>query len=333
VCSSDPAEAAHTPVLLREVLDGLRVRPGGRYIDATVGVGGHAAGILAGSAPDGQLLGLDRDPDAIRAAGARLAPYRARLVLRHSTFSALDEITVAENFSSVDGVLMDLGLSSYQLADPARGFSFSVDGVLDMRFDPLSDAPTAEELVNTLQVDDLAALLRDFGEEPDARRIARAIVAARPIRSTGRLAQVVRQAAGRGRRRVHPATRTFQALRIAVNMELDEIARALPQAVEALALGGRLVIISFHSLEDRLVKRFFRRESRDCLCPPELPVCRCGHRAILRTVTRKPIRPSPGEVAHNRRSRSARLRIAERIGLLTAKVEGGQVAAARPVAR
>ena len=314
VCSVDPMQAAHIPVLFQEVLDGLRVRPGGTYIDVTVGGGGHAAGLLAGSSPGGRLLGLDRDPDALQAAQDRLAPFGARLVLRHSTFSALGEIAATEGFEAADGVLMDLGLSSNQLADPLRGFTFSADGPLDMRFDRLSDAPTARDLVNSLAEDGLADLLRDYGEEPRAGRIARAIVAARPIRSTGGLADVVvRAAPGRGSR-IHPATRTFQALRIAVNGELDEIVRTLPQAIEVLASGGRLAIICFHSLEDRLVKNLIRQESRDCICPPELPVCRCGHRATLRIVTRKPIRPSTGEVAVNRRSRSARLRIAERTG-------------------
>ncbi|HDD23863.1 MAG TPA: 16S rRNA (cytosine(1402)-N(4))-methyltransferase RsmH, partial [Chloroflexi bacterium] len=213
-----------------------------------------------------------------------------------------------------DGILFDLGLSSFQLADHTRGFSFGGDDPLDMRFDPTEGGPTAADLVNTLPVSELAALLWRYGEERSARRIAEAIVAARPIYTTGELVAIVKQVAGRKRERIHPATRTFQALRIAVNDELLLIESALPQAVEVLAPGGRLVVISFHSLEDRLVKRFMQRESRDCICPPELPVCQCHHHATLQVITRKPIRPSAEEVRVNPRSRSARLRVAMRVG-------------------
>ena len=307
--------SVHIPVFLQAVLDGLRVRPGGRYVDGTVGGGGHAAHILELSAPDGRLLGLDRDAEAVAVARSRLAGYADRVTLLHASFDRLAEVARAQGFVPVDGVLFDLGLSSLQLADPARGFSFSADGPLDMRFDPDSGGETAADLVNRLPGAELAALLRRYGEEPQARRIAEAIVAARPLHTTGELAAVVEQAVGGRRgRRIHPATRTFQALRIAVNDELATIERALPQAVEILAPGGRLVVIAFHSLEDRLVKRFMRRESRDCICPPETPVCVCGHRATLRAVTRKPLRPSAEEVAANPRARSARLRVAERIG-------------------
>ncbi|HHN94253.1 MAG TPA: 16S rRNA (cytosine(1402)-N(4))-methyltransferase RsmH, partial [Anaerolineae bacterium] len=298
--------SVHIPVFLQVVLDGLRVRPGGRYVDGTVGGGGHAAHILELSAPDGRLLGLDRDAEAVAVARSRLAGYADRVTLLHASFDRLAEVARAQGFVPVDGVLFDLGLSSLQLADPARGFSFSADGPLDMRFDPDSGGETAADLVNRLPGAELAALLRRYGEEPQARRIAEAIVAARPLHTTGELAAVVEQAVGGRRgRRIHPATRTFQALRIAVNDELATIERALPQAVEILAPGGRLVVIAFHSLEDRLVKRFMRRESRDCICPPETPVCVCGHRATLRAVTRKPLRPSAEEVAANPRARSA----------------------------
>ncbi len=312
--------SVHIPVFLQAVLDGLRVRPGGRYVDGTVGGGGHAAHILELSAPDGRLLGLDRDAEAVAVARSRLADYADRVTLLHASFDRLAEVARAQGFVPVDGVLFDLGLSSLQLADPARGFSFSADGPLDMRFDPDSGGETAADLVNRLPEAELAALLRRYGEEPQARRIAEAIVAARPLHTTRELAAVVEQAVGGRRgRRIHPATRTFQALRIAVNDELATIERALPQAVEILAPGGRLVVIAFHSLEDRLVKRFMRRESRDCICPPETPVCVCGHRATLRMVTRKPLRPSAEEVVANPRARSARLRVAERIG-----PDGGQ---------
>lgn len=305
-------EDIHVPVLFQAVLDGLQVRPGGRYIDATVGGGGHAAGVLAASSPDGHLLGLDRDPAALDAAGARLAPHAGRVVLAHSSFASLGEAARAHGFDPADGVLLDLGLSSLQLADPSRGFAFSVDGPLDMRFDPTTHTPTAASFVNDLSLEELASLLYQYGEEAQAPRIAEAIIAARPLHTTKELTEVVERAVGR-RRRIHPATRTFQALRIAVNDELGALEAALPQAVEVLVPGGRLAVISFHSLEDRLVKRFLRRESRDCVCPPEVPVCACEHRATLRLVTRKPIGPDVNEIAANPRARSARLRVAERL--------------------
>ncbi|MCX7682255.1 MAG: 16S rRNA (cytosine(1402)-N(4))-methyltransferase RsmH [Anaerolineae bacterium] len=311
--SSQPSPGyVHEPVLFQEVLKGLLVQPGGRYIDATVGGGGHAAGILAVSSPQGRLLGLDRDPAAIEAARARLAPYAGRVVLVHASFERLAAVAGEHNFVPADGVLFDLGLSSLQLGDPARGFAFMSDGPLDMRYDPTQGGVTAAALVNQLSRDELAALLLRYGEEGRARRIAEAIVAARPLYTTTELARAIERAVGR-RGRIHPATRTFQALRIAVNDELAVLEAALPQAVELLRPGGRLVVISFHSLEDRIVKQFLRRESQNCICPPEVPVCTCRHRATLRLVTRRPIVPTPAEVAANPRARSARMRVAERI--------------------
>ncbi len=304
----------HIPVLVAAVLDGLAVRSGGRYVDATVGGGGHAAEILAASSPHGRLLGLDRDPDAVARARQRLAPYAGRCQIVHTSFERLAAVARSAGYFPADGVLFDLGLSSFQLADEARGFAFGRHGPLDMRFDPTEDGPTAADLLNTLPLSELAALLWRYGEERSARRIAEAIVAARPIYTTGELVAVIEQVAGRKWKRIHPATRTFQALRIAVNDELLMIESALPQALEVLAPGGRLAVISFHSLEDRLVKRFMRRESRDCICPPELPVCQCHHHATLRVITRKPIRPSAEEVRMNPRARSARLRVAVRVG-------------------
>lgn len=301
----------HIPVLYQEVLTGLQIKPGGRYIDATVGGGGHASGILVASAPDGELLGLDADPMAVALAGERLAEFGKRVTLGQGNFADLEGIALEHGFCPVDGILFDLGLSSLQLEAAGRGFSFQLDGPLDMRFDP-SQTTTAADLVNGLSVEELADILSRYGEEPRSRRIARAIVAERPINTTGELAALVERTVGR-RRRLHPATRTFQALRVVVNEELECLAEALPQALGLLMSGGRLAIISFHSLEDRKVKQFFRNEARDCLCPPEVPVCTCGHRATLGIVTRKPIRPSAEEVAANPRSRSARLRIAYRL--------------------
>lgn len=310
---SDQAEPAHIPVLFQVILSALAPQPGGRFIDATVGAGGHAAGLLAATAPDGRLLGLDRDPAALAVARQRLSVYGERASLVLGTFADLAAIAQAQGFVAVDGVLFDLGLSSLHLADPSRGFSFQAEGPLDMRFDPTQDL-TAADLVNNLSMNDLAELLYQYGEERESRRIARAIVHARPLRTTRQLAEVVARAVGGRRGRIHPATRTFQALRIAVNDELRQLEAALPQAVALLRPGGRLAVITFHSLEDRIVKDFLRRESRDCICPPGLPVCVCGHRANLRLITRKPITPSAEEVQANPRSRSAKLRVAEKVG-------------------
>ncbi|NLF12961.1 MAG: 16S rRNA (cytosine(1402)-N(4))-methyltransferase RsmH [Anaerolineaceae bacterium] len=301
----------HVPVLYDEVLAGLKIRPGGSYLDGTLGAAGHAAGILQASSPDGTLLGLDADPEAVAFAQEMLRPFGDRARLRVANFRHVGAVARAEGLSDVDGILLDLGLSSRQLADAERGFSFSQEGPLDMRMDPNSRR-TAASLVNSLPEEELADLLWRYGEEQRSRRIARAIVAARPVTTTAQLAAIVARSAGRGQK-IHPATRTFQALRIAVNDELQALADTLPQARDLLRPGGRLAIISFHSLEDRIVKQFFQRESRDCICPPELPVCACGHTATLMRVNRKPIRPAEDEVARNPRSRSARLRIAERL--------------------
>jgi len=306
----------HVPVLLAETMDGLQPRPGGLYIDGTVGLGGHAAAILERSSPDGRLLAIDRDPQALEQARWRLAQFGDRVVLAQARFDALGKVASRYGFRSVQGILLDLGVSSLQLEDAERGFSFQHDGPLDMRMGP--DAPiTAEEIVNTWAEEELAHILYAYGEERRSRRVARAIVEARPLRTTRELATVVAKAVGGGGRsssgRIHPATRTFQALRIAVNAELEALEAGLPQATALLAPGGRLAVIAFHSLEDRIVKQFMARESTDCLCPPRQPTCTCGHRATLRRVTHKPVRPGAEEVARNPRSRSARLRVAERL--------------------
>jgi 16S rRNA (cytosine1402-N4)-methyltransferase len=301
----------HIPVLYRQVLEGLEVESGGRYIDATLGAGGHARGILERSAPDGRLLGLDADPEAVEFARAALGVLRERAVLVAGNFRRLRAIAAEHGFEAVHGVLLDLGISSRQLAQAGRGFSFDRNGPLDMRLDPGRGRPAAE-LVNELPEAELANLIWRYGEERQSRRIARAIVSARPLDSTGQLANLIASTIGR-REKIHPATRTFQALRIAVNDELGALSEVLPQARDLLRPGGRMAVIAFHSLEDRLVKQFFQLESRDCICPPETPVCVCGHRATLQVLTRKPIRPTADEEAHNPRSRSARLRIAARL--------------------
>ena len=308
--------ALHVPVLYQQALAGLNVTPGGCYIDATVGVGGHAEGVLRACAPDGRLLGMDADPQALEVCRKRLAPFGKRAVLVHANFCHLDRYARAMGFCPVDGVLFDLGVSSLELATPERGFSFQVEGPLDMRFDPTAPGRrTAGRLVNALLERELAELIYRYGEEPAARSIARAIVAARPLRTTTELAQVIARAVRPGRRRagIHPATRTFQALRIAVNDELRNLEAGLEAALKVLKPGGRLAVIAFHSLEDRIVKRFLAREARDCLCPPEALVCTCGHRARVKIITKKPIRPDEGEVRDNPRSRSARLRIAVKV--------------------
>lgn len=292
-------------------------------MDCTLGAAGHAWGILEASSPDGLLLGLDLDPQALEIARTRLEPFGDRAILRQASYTSLQEQLRALGWAAVNGIVLDLGVSSMQLDTPHRGFSFQSDAPLDMRFDPHARL-RASDLVNDLSEQELAQLLFRYGEEERARQIARAIVRARPVHTTTELAAILqnlgpskpgfkgRQKKASGRL-IHPATRTFQALRIAVNRELDALESVLPQSVDALAPGGRLAVIAFHSLEDRIVKQFFRRESRDCLCPPRQPVCTCGHKATLIEVTRRPVMPDPDEIAQNPRSRSARLRVAERV--------------------
>lgn len=305
-------EPVHVSVLLEAVLSGLDLRPAGRYVDGTVGAGGHAAAILQG-APQGRLLGLDRDPGALALCCERLRPFGDRVTLLQSDFGEIENVVDRLGFGPVDGIVLDLGLSSMQLADPARGFSFQHDGPLDMRFDPTSGKDAAQ-VVNGSTVEQLADWIHRYGEEPAARAIARAIVEARPLRTTAQLADIIENAVRRNKRSrsspIHPATRTFQAIRIVVNHELESLERGLAGAVRVLRPGGRLAVIAFHSLEDRIVKQFFALESRDCICPPETMVCVCGHQAQLIRVHNKPIRPTEQEIQRNPRSRSARLRIA-----------------------
>lgn len=311
----------HIPVLRDEVLSGLALRPGDWCIDGTLGGAGHAEALLEATAPAGRLLGLDADPTAIERGWRRLARFGDRVVLERANFRDLASVAQRHGFTAVRAVLLDLGVSSYQLTEAERGFSFLTAGPLDMRMDP--EGPlTADEIVNTWPQEALADLIYRFGEEPRSRRIARAIFEARPLRNTAELAEVVSKALGGHKgQRLHPATRVFQALRIAVNDELAALEAVLPQAVSLLARGGRVAVVAFHSLEDRIVKQFIQRETRDCICEmeaatkrsPRTPACRCGHRASLRAITRKPIQPSAAEVAANPRSRSAKLRIAERI--------------------
>jgi 16S rRNA (cytosine1402-N4)-methyltransferase len=302
----------HVPVLYQPIISFLRPSAGCRLVDCTVGGGGHAYGLLQASQPDGQLLGLDLDPDALAQAEIRLSTFGERAILKRASYEDLTHLLEETGWEMVDAILLDLGVSSFQLDTAERGFSFMKEAALDMRFDP--GAPLkADDLVNGLSEADLADILYRYGEERRSRQIARAIVAQRPIHSTRRLAEVVAKTTRSGKEGLHPATRTFQALRIAVNHELEAIQNVLPQAISSLASGGRLAVISFHSLEDRIVKHYFQQESRDCICPPEQPVCTCGHKASLVLVTRKPVRPAAEEIKDNPRARSARLRVVEKI--------------------
>ncbi len=309
-------EAPHIPVMLDAVLDALRVAdlPTGHFVDGTVGAGGHAHAILS-AAPDSRLLGLDRDPAALALARERLALFGERATLVHASYLRLGDLVPGwlGDAPGADGILLDLGLSSMQLDDPARGFAFMHEGPLDMRFDPTAPGPTAGDIVNYWDADEIADILYRYGEERNSRRIARAIIAARPIDSTRALAELVAKAQRGPREKIHPATRTFQALRIAVNDELKAVERVLPVAIDLLRPGGRLAVISFHSLEDRIVKQAFRLEATDCICPPHQPVCTCDHHARVSLVTRKPVQAADAESAANPRSRSAKLRVVERL--------------------
>jgi 16S rRNA (cytosine1402-N4)-methyltransferase len=314
-------EYPHRPVLLEECLAllGRGAERGATVVDGTVGMGGHAEAILVRNAPDGRLIGLDRDADALRIAGSRLAPFGDRVRLVQASFRELDRVLAELGAPRVDAVLLDLGVSSLQLDAAARGFRFAEESAdttpLDMRMDA-SAGETAADLLRDAAEATLARWLAEYGELPGAHRLARAIVAerrARPLRTAADLLRVVRAARVGGGRRHHPATLVFQALRIAVNDELGALDRALDAASEALVPGGRLLVIAYHSLEDRAVKQRMAALERGCICPPKLPACVCGRRPLLRRVTRRAVRPGEDEMRANPRSRSARLRVAERL--------------------
>ena len=301
----------HIPVLYNEVLELLRPQPGGQYIDGTLGAGGHTTGILEASAPDGRVLVFDRDKEAVQFARRRLQSYGERVVFVNASYALMNSLTAANDFTKVKGILLDLGLSSRQLANAVRGFSFLREGPLDMRFDPSLET-TAADLINNLIEHELSAIFERYGEVKRSKRISRFIVANRPIRTTTELAELIKAEMGQ-RGRIHPATQVFQALRIAVNDELAELERGIEAAIDVLDPGGRLAIISFHSLEDRIVKHTFRDLSKDCICPPQQPICTCDNRATVRRVTRRAIKASAEEISSNPRSRSARLRVAEKL--------------------
>ncbi|OGO59771.1 MAG: 16S rRNA (cytosine(1402)-N(4))-methyltransferase [Chloroflexi bacterium RBG_19FT_COMBO_47_15] len=302
----------HKPVLLSQAVEALQAQPGKRYVDCTLGPGGHASAILEKILPDGQLLGIDADPEAINIAKTRLANYTGSTIIVNDNFANLETICRENNFLPVHGILFDLGLSSTQLEISERGFSFQQDGPLDMRFSPIQEL-TASDIVNNFPDDKLSQIIKTYGEERYSKRIARCIIRNRPISNTLQLASVVEKAIGSRHGKIHPATRTFMALRIAVNRELENLVKALKQTVNCLDDRGRLVVISYHSLEDRIVKQFMTRESKGCICPPDIPICQCGHMPSLKIISKKAITPSLTEIKLNPRSRSAKLRVAERL--------------------
>ncbi len=307
----------HLPVLWKESIEGLQIHPDGVYVDCTLGGGGHAEKILERLSPKGRLVGFDRDPEAIKRVAERLAPFGAQLTPVLGNFREVHSRLTALKIEAVDGILMDLGVSTFQLATPERGFSFLYDAPLDMRMNQAAGIPTAYDLVNHGEWEELKSILIRFGEEKRWRPIVKAICRVRktrPIQSTKELADLVEAALPGARRfKIHPATRTFQALRIAVNGELAALEVGLAGAVDFLREGGRICVISFHSLEDRMVKQFFHVLAKGCVCPPDFPICTCGREPVLRRVTRRPKLPTEEEVRENPSARSAKLRIAEKI--------------------
>ena len=304
---------SHRPVLLTETVHQLALQEGGTYLDGTTGEGGHSEAILQSEPPVKAVLAIDRDPRSLEAAQSRLAGFGGRFLPAPGNYADMAGLAAERGITGVDGVLLDLGFSSRQIESPGYGMSFQIDGPLDMRYDPLGDL-TAEEIVNTYDERELGQLIRRYGEEPRGMSIARAIIKGRPVATTGQLASIIGAVLGRRPgQRINPATKTFQALRIAVNDELSNVERGLDAAVGLLVPGGRLVVISYHSLEDRTVKVFFNREAATCVCPPSLPVCVCGQTPRLKIINRRVIKPSSEEVQSNPRSRSAKLRAVQRI--------------------
>ncbi len=312
-----PLENIHSPVLLNETVDLLQCRNGGTYVDATVGLGGHSERILQ-TARDVRLIALDQDRNALDAAKARLAKLNNNVVFVNSNFAAITNVIDEIGISAVDGIVADLGVSSLQFDSPERGFSFRFDAPLDMRMDPGSGEPTAADLLETLSEKEIADIIYRYGEERFSRSIARRIVKARengePVRTTKQLAALVERSVRRSKKeKIHPATRTFQALRIAVNKELEVLEQFLIDGIDILNADGRFAVITFHSLEDRIVKQIFQKFSGKCFCPPRMPKCICGAEKKVEIVTRKPIVPSEDEIQKNPRSRSAKLRVVRRI--------------------
>jgi 16S rRNA (cytosine1402-N4)-methyltransferase len=312
---SDPnPPTPHVPVLYHEIINALAPYSGGLYIDGTLGAGGHAWGILNASNPDGKLLGIDLDSQALVVANRRLSLFSDRAILRQGSYTEMKTFSKELGWNFIDGIILDFGVSSIQLDTQDRGFSFQADAPLDMRFGNQISI-TAADIVNTYPEKELADIIWRYGEEKFSRKIARWICENRPIHTTTELANLVKKAYGKQVSQIHPATRTFQAIRIAVNQELRAIETVIPIAIDLLKPGGRLAIISFHSLEDRLVKTIFKQESKNCICPPEQPICTCNHKARIKEINKKPIEANQIEKSENPRSRSAKLRIAEKLNL------------------
>ncbi len=310
--------AYHNPVLIKEVVTQLQPRRGGLYVDCTVGGGGHAREILRACGPDGQLIGLDWDEEAIAASRETLSEFGARVQLVRANYVELERVLTSLRVTAVDGVVFDLGASSRQFDEPGRGFSFQREGPLDMRMSRAGreSSRTAYDILHTADANELARIFRVYGEEKRASALAREIVAERehaPLETTVQLARLAERVLGQKRGGIHPATRIFQALRIAVNDELGNVKQGLATSVQFLKSGARVAVISFHSLEDRIVKQFFVEQSTGCICPSDMPACACGRKAALRVVTRKPIVAEEAEVRANPRARSAKLRVAEKI--------------------
>ncbi|MDE2688215.1 MAG: 16S rRNA (cytosine(1402)-N(4))-methyltransferase RsmH [Chloroflexota bacterium] len=302
----------HTPVMVDEVLAALQVKADGKYIDCTAGEGGHSLAILQAATPAPRVLSIDIDGEALETAAERIRGYGDNSTIRQANYSEVAQVAAETGFMNADGLLLDLGLSSLQLDKGERGFSFRHEAPLDMRFDK-SQGITADTIVNRYDEQKLADIIYRYGEERRSRRIARTIVRSRPVRTTTQLADIVLSAVGRQRGRINPATRTFQAIRIAVNDELGNVQRGLDAAVDTLGVAGRLVVITYHSIEDRIVKNAIRHMASNCICPPSVPQCACDKEPTVRIINRRVIRPSNEEVRANPRSRSARIRIAERL--------------------
>jgi len=311
--SGAAAKPCHIPVLTKEVIKGLQAEAGGSYVDCTVGLGGHAVAIMESITPGGRLLGIDLDADALSICRNRLKKYGNSVTLVNDNYGNIEAICNKYHYKPVDGILFDLGVCSLQLDSVKRGFSFQSDAPLDMRFNSEEDIPTAADIINSYSERDLATIIKEYGEESHSRQIASLIVQNRPIYTTAELSKLIYTALRYRHGKINPATKTFMAFRIAVNRELDNLRTALEQVTRLLHVGGRLVVISYHSLEDRIVKQFIKRESTDCLCPPDVPVCHCGHAASLKIISKKVIKPSLSEIKKNPRSRSGKMRVAEQL--------------------
>ena len=305
-------EIQHTPVMVPEILKGLNVSPGGRYIDCTLGEGGHTKSILEASNPGGEVLGIDADHEAIEVSKTRLEKYDDRFIFSNNNFNEIRKIAMKSNFIPCHGILFDLGVSSLQLDKESRGFSFRRKAPLDMRFS-VNQTLTAEEVINTFSESEIADILYNFGEERRSRKIANIIVQNRPIKDADELSNLIKTNLKRTNFKINPSTKTFQALRIYINEELNSLSKALEQSLEVVRVGGRIAVISYHSLEDRIVKNFFRNESKYCICLPNITECDCGHIPKIKIINKKPIIPSQNEIDSNKRSRSAKLRVVERI--------------------